>query len=124
MTLQPPRPTRQRFGQGRRNRGVEYDIAALTPRAIQRAKPRTRERMPGFLEPSIASGVSSPPRVKEPRELLDHRATEGRSNLLPKCLLVRRARTLEMPRNEKPNGPLGKRPQELGVPLQEQPKVH
>src|SRR5205823_107405 len=110
MTLQPPRPTRQRLGQGRRNRGVEYDIAALKPHAIQRAKPRTRERLPGFLEPSIASGAPSAPRVKEPRQLLDHRTTEGRSNLLPKCLLVPCARTLQMPRNQEPNGPLGQRP--------------
>src|SRR5687768_4287682 len=124
MALQPPSPTRQGLGQGRGNRGLKYDIAALEPCSIQRAKPGTGECVPGLLEPSIRLATTGTPRVKEPRQFLDHRPPERRSDLLAKCLFVSQLRAPQVRRDQQPDRPLGKRSQQVGVPLQEEPELH
>ena len=110
--------------QSRRDDGVEDTVALLEPGAIEDSKSRCSERTFRAVEPlAFSFAESRPSRFEEPPKLLQLGGPQRRPDLLPERVAIPRRGVRQVVRDEHANGPGRQRTQQLGVPLEEHPKV-
>src|SRR5205085_12347028 len=107
---------------------VQRAIALLQPRAVEDAKPWTRESVLGASKPRVRDHGSRahglPPLLEKPAQLLQRRRLQRRCELVPQRGLIARDRAGEMTRNQEANRPGWQRRQQVGMAVQKRPEAN